>query len=130
MARMYNCGICGGKHEVGTDCPNKYKFKKVSDVSQKANKFYRTKAWQMKRKEILERDKYCQRCWLKFGIVNMDQLQIHHIKPLTKYWDERLNNDNLICLCRACHRFLDQSKNGNLDFEFTPKEIVYEFEFK
>ena len=130
LARMYNCGICGGKHPAGEPCPNKYKFKKVSDASQKANKFYRTKEWKMKRKEILERDKYCQRCWLKFGIVNCDHLEIHHIKPLTKYWDERLNNDNLITLCRVCHRYLDQSNNGNLDFEFTPKEIVYEFEFK
>ena len=100
MARMYNCGICGGKHEVGTDCPNKYKFKKVSDVSQKANKFYRTKAWKMKRKEIIQRDKYCQRCWLKFGIVSCDHLEVHHIKPLTQYFNERLNNNNLICVCR------------------------------
>ena len=131
MARMYNCGICGGKHEINTECPHKYKFKKVSDVSQKANKFYRTKAWQMKRKEIIERDKYCQRCWLKFGIVNMDQLQIHHIKQLTQYWEERLNNDNLICVCLQCHRFLDQSNNGKLDFDWLPPEIKEDdFEFR
>lgn len=130
MARFYNCGICGGKHEVGTDCPNKYKFKKISDVSQKANKFYRTKQWQLKRKEILNRDTYCMRCWIKFGIVNCENLEVHHICPLTTYWEKRLENNNLITLCRQCHRWCDQSNNGNLDFEFTPKEIVYDFEFK
>lgn len=130
MARMYNCGICGGKHPVGEPCPHKYKFKKVSDVSQKANKFYRTKSWKMKRKEILERDKYCQRCWIKFGIISTERLEVHHIEPLTSFWEKRLNNDNLICLCSSCHKLIDNKYNGNLDFEFTPKEIVYEFEFK
>ena len=108
LARMYNCGICGGKHPAGEPCPHKYKFKKVSDVSQKANKFYRTKAWQMKRKEILERDKYCQRCWLKFGIVSCDHLEIHHIKP--KCLDGTNDADNLVTLTLRehfiCHKLL------------------------
>ena len=41
MARYYNCK-CGKQHPIGTECPNKYKYKKdhASEDNKKVNKFY------------------------------------------------------------------------------------------
>ena len=132
MARMYNCK-CGKQHPIGTECPNKYKYKKdhSSEENVKVNKFYASKLWKNKREEIKALDKgLCQRCLLKFGIITMERLEIHHIEPLSVKWEKRLQNDNLITLCLQCHRFVDIKNNGRLDFEWKRVEENYEFEFR
>ena len=132
MARMYNCR-CGQQHEVGTECPNKYKYKREnsSEQNKEVNKFYATKKWKEKREEIKSLDKgICQRCLIKFGIVTIDNLEVHHIEPLTVKWEKRLQNDNLITLCRNCHRTIDIKNNGRLDFEWKREEEEYDFEFR
>lgn len=131
--RTYNCPYCGKKHELGTDCPNRWKYKKEksSDLNKKVNKFYSSKAWKDKREEIKSLDLgLCQRCLIKFKIITTDNLEIHHIEPLAIKWEKRLQNDNLITLCRQCHREIDIKNNGKLDFEFERKEKEYEFEFR
>lgn len=133
MARYYNCPFCGKKHPIDQkECPNRWKYKRdnSSEENKKVNKFYSSKAWKDKREEIKTRDIYCQRCFIKFGIVTYDGLEIHHIESLTTKWEKRLQNDNLICLCKQCHSFCDKCNNGRLDFEWSPKEIEYEFEFR
>ena len=130
MARYYNCK-CGKQHPIGTECPNKYKYKKdhASENNKKANKFYSSKAWKDKREEIKSLDKgLCQRCLIKFGIITTEHLEIHHIEPLTKYWEKRLQNDNLITLCKQCHSYCEN--NGKLDFEFKRVEDEFNFEFR
>ena len=132
MARMYNCK-CGKQHPIGTECPNKYKYKKefANEDNIKANKFYASKSWKEKREEIKALDKgLCQRCLLKFGIITMERLEIHHIEPLTVKWEKRLQNNNLITLCLQCHRFIDIKNNGKLDFEWKRIDENYEFEFR
>ena len=132
MARMYNCK-CGELHPVGEPCPHKYKYKKDhgTENNKKANKFYSSKEWKSKRKEIIGLDKgLCVRCLLKYGIVTTEHLEVHHIEPLIKYWEKRLQNDNLITLCVNCHRFVDLKNNGKLDFEFKRVEEEFNFEFR
>ena len=53
------------------------------------------------RAAVLERD--CMRC-VKCG--STEHLEAHHIKPFAEYPDLRLDLDNGITLCRACHRAL------------------------
>ena len=133
IMRTYNCPYCGKKHESGTECPNKWKYKKEksSDMNKKVNKFYSSKAWKDKREEIKELDKgLCQRCLIKFKIITTENLEIHHNEPLVVKWEKRLQNDNLITLCCQCHRVIDIKNNGKLDFEFERKEEEYEFEFR
>lgn len=132
MARMYNCK-CGQKHPIGTECPNKYKYKREnsSEENKIVNKFYTSKSWREKREEIKSLDKgLCQRCLIKFGIVTTERLEIHHIEPLTVKWEKRLQNDNLITLCVQCHRWIDIKNNGRLDFEWERKEETFDFEFR
>ena len=132
MARMYNCK-CGQKHPVGTECPNKYKYKREnsSEENKFVNRFYNSKAWKDKREEIKSLDKgICQRCLIKFGIVTIENLEVHHIEPLTTKWERRLQNDNLITLCLQCHRWIDIKNSGRLDFEWSRVEEEYTFEFR
>lgn len=83
------------------------------DYTIKANrlKFYRTKAWRMKRKEILERDGYeCVHCKANglFTIYEQREdgkklLEIDHIKELETHPHLKLDNNNLQTLCVDCH---------------------------
>ncbi|WP_146550982.1 HNH endonuclease [Rummeliibacillus sp. SL167] len=72
----------------------------------KANPFYLSKAWKVKRQEILERDHYeCQWC-AKEGRVTTDKeaiLEVDHIKELDDYPELALEDDNLRTLCKDCH---------------------------
>lgn len=75
-------------------------------LKSKRIKFYKSREWINKRKEILERDNNeCQHCKAlgKATVGQVTKLDIHHIKHLEDYWDLRLNNNNLITLCGACH---------------------------
>lgn len=61
-------------------------------------KFYHSTAWKHKRQEVLDRDLgLCQRC-------GMDAELVDHIIPSKDDWSDRLNEDNLQSLCRACHK--------------------------
>lgn len=133
MARYYNCPFCGGKHPIDqTECPNRWKYKRdnASEENKKVNRFYKSKQWQEKRAEIVSRDIFCQRCKIKFNIFTYEHLEVHHIEPLSVKWEKRLQNDNLICLCKQCHSFCDKRNNGNLDFDWEAPKEEYDFEFR
>ena len=132
MPRMYNCK-CGQQHPIGTECPNKHNYREQhrTEERKKANKFYNTKQWQLKREEIKTLDKgLCQRCLIKFNIMTYEQLEVHHIEPLLIKWEKRLQNNNLITLCRQCHNYIDKCNNGKLDFDWKRIEEDWNFEFR
>ena len=58
----------------------------------------------MKREEIKKRDNYlCQVC-LKHGRFIYQDVQVHHIIPINKDYDKRLDSNNLITLCTLHHK--------------------------
>ena len=58
----------------------------------------------LKREEIKKRDKYlCQVC-LKYGRFIYQDVQVHHIIPINKDYDKRLDSNNLITLCTLHHK--------------------------
>lgn len=68
------------------------------------DEFYKSKAWQKKREEIIERDLgICQHCHK----LILESPHVHHIIELTEenYKDPKiaLNDDNLITLHKDCH---------------------------
>lgn len=131
MAKYYNCK-CGEKHPIGEPCPNKWKYKRnnASEQNKKVNQFYSSKKWKDKREEIKQRDVFCQRCKCKFNLLTYENLEVHHIVPLYKSWEKRLESSNLITLCINCHRIIDIKNNGNLDFDWEVPEVVEDFEFR
>ena len=114
-AMLKSCNICGGMHKVGVRCPQK-KFAKKSGGDE--DSFRSSKLWQNKREEIKQRDKYlCVYCLKKHegkqlskDMINYRALSVHHIIPLCEDYDKRLDNGNLITLCRACHEEAEQDK--------------------
>lgn len=124
MARLISCSRCGRIHPAG-ECPRGaekrgggYWHKKDT----KANDFRSSWSWTQKSKAIRERDHYlCQAC-----LHNLDgtgirytrtHLEVHHIVALESDFDKRLDEDNLITLCREHH---EQAEQGKL----TSKQLI------
>lgn len=110
---MYrSCSVCGRIHPEDKMCKRVYK------KNTKESQFRNTNAWIKKRNEIKKRDKYlCQLC-LKDNIYTYDNLQVHHIIPIAKDYNKKLDSDNLITLCRMHH---EQAEKGIIS-----KEELYE----
>lgn len=72
-----------------------------------ARSFYKSQAWKLKREYIMQRDHHlCVDC-MQIGYFTPAE-EVHHITPLTpdniQDPDISLGDDNLISLCRECHR--------------------------
>jgi len=76
------------------------------------HRFYSSKKWKETREEVLERDDHeCQVCG-KTKEENGRALDVHHRTPLREFkreggeldYETAHNLDNLITLCRSCHR--------------------------
>lgn len=66
--------------------------------------------WSKRAKEARRRDKVCQHCG-KTAKDNGRALDVHHIVPYRVSQDNSL--DNLIALCRVCHRIADAEYQAN-----------------
>lgn len=79
-----------------------YKYNKHY-ATNRTEQFYSSKQWQEMRSYILARDNYlCQDCLKEHKITAARD--VHHIEFLLNNWDKRLDDNNLIALCRECHR--------------------------
>ena len=103
---LRSCAVCGGIHQEDQMCKRqedqmcKRKYKKDS----RAYHFRNSNKWILKREEIKKRDKYlCQVC-LKYGRFIYQDVQVHHIIPINKDYDKRLDSNNLITLCTLHHK--------------------------
>lgn len=73
--------------------------------------FYKSKRWQIKRQQILRRDRYlCVEC-SKYG-RRVDATTIHHIKPLEHFPELAFVSGNLVSLCEKCHNRMHPEKGG------------------
>ena len=111
-----HCGIVPRGHR----CPYKTYKKKAYDTE--ADKFRKTKRWSKKSLEIRQRDRYlCKVCeanlYNTIQQFNFTEVEVHHIEKLNENFDKRLDNDNLITLCRYHHKMAD---DGNI-----PKKVLY-----
>lgn len=105
---LHSCKYCGRIHDKKIFCDKKKNANLKRKKSGPADKFRNTKAWQDKREQIKKRDKYlCQLCLRKIGNYNRqynsEALEVHHIEPLNSAYDKRLENTNLLTLCREHH---------------------------
>jgi 5-methylcytosine-specific restriction protein A len=64
---------------------------------------YAKSVWKELAKTILKRDGYkCQKCGKPHNAEH--KLQVHHIKPWSKYPELRFEESNLTTLCAKCHK--------------------------
>lgn len=112
------CPKCGKIVDETHKC-DKYKDNRTQRQVE-ARKILDSKQWKELRPEILKRDNYeCQRCLIKYGIHNHDNLQIDHIKPRIYYPELAYEPTNLITLCSKCN----QKKGSKSELDFVPTTL-------
>lgn len=105
------CVHCGRIHTKGYTCTQgKRIYRSGTDRRARA-----TNRWKMKSIEIRERAHYlCEVCKAN-GVINYDDVEVHHIVKIRDDESLLLDNFNLICLCAAHHREADE---GKIDKEY------------
>lgn len=107
---LVSCSYCNGQHTRGHACQNRPKNNSRKKEETYISKFRSTRIWQKKRDEIKKLDKFlCQYCLLENRYV-FQKLEVHHIWPISQKWNKRLDNNNLITLCSACHKMADNEE--------------------
>ncbi|WP_089280856.1 HNH endonuclease [Anaerovirgula multivorans] len=107
---LKSCKYCMRIHDSKYDCGKKPQRKKKGNEK---DRFRWTQAWQKKREEIKQRDKYlCQICirnlYDTFKQYNYIDLEVHHAESLEDAFDKRLDNDNLITICERHHELAEK----------------------
>ena len=114
---LRSCSHCGRIHDTKFDCGKKPVYKYNNDN----RKFRNSKLWKDKAFEIKERDLFLCQCCLHFDDTYMSEtLEVHHIESLKQAWALRLENNNLITLCRFHH---EQAEKGIIKAS-TLKEMI------
>ncbi|MBP3707063.1 MAG: HNH endonuclease [Clostridia bacterium] len=80
----------------------------MTEEELKIQRFYNSKEWRSKRDEVMSRSNgLCVVCW-KIGRIR-NATSVHHIKKLREHFELRLDDNNLIALCRDCHELVESS---------------------
>lgn len=112
------CSKCGRIHPRGVKCVFQFESVPAEKKEDEIKKLRRKNAWTKKSIQIREQGKYlCEYC-LKHGMINYNQIEVHHIVPIKENTDIWLDDGNLIALCREHH---EQAEKGEI-----PKEELYE----
>lgn len=109
-----SCRYCGGVHDVREVCPNAPPKWGQRRKDTRASGFRSTNAWTQKAIRIKQRDKYLCRACMAEGVITTKGLETHHIVPIEKAYDRRLDDDNLITLCVRHHKM---AENGEISAE-------------
>ena len=127
--------LIGNKNSLGCVPPNKGKHNHLSEetirkmseakkgerhpkwqggISSERESFSASKEWRKVKRKIVERDSVCFVCGIPYVPFEHDA---HHIIPF-KDKEKRLLMENLILLCKPCHRKIHSGK-----IEFVPSAI-------
>lgn len=113
---MRSCSYCGKIHDSKFICEQKQKAQELRQAGHTARDSFRwSRAWKKKTADIKKRDKYmCQCCLRKYpGTVYQycyDRLEVHHIIPIVENSKKKMNDKNLITLCRYHHEMAEKGE--------------------
>lgn len=120
--RKKACVRCGKIIEYNEHCKcSQSRYFPKSQIKEKSDttKKLQYKRWREKREKILKRDRrLCQRCLIKYQMMNFDKLEVHHIKSREHYPELMYEDSNLITVCHTCNNQL--GTKDVLDFEWQP----------
>lgn len=119
---------CGNVLEANETCEcKKFKRSAASDSHVSSTRKFNEKTRPM----ILKRDgTWCQRCVIKYGLITTENIQIHHIKPQSKYNgtngypDLRHEPTNLVPLCQPCNLAIGTAEELDFPFEIENQDWV------
>ena len=101
------CPICGKLHSIGETCKP---YVRIADKLTEQRRFRNSTAWKKKREEIKERDKYlCVYCLRVDRGITRDSLEVHHIVKISASEEGKLQDENLITLCRYHHEMAEKN---------------------
>lgn len=103
------CNRCGKTIDYSSRCECRDNITYNRTVSPEKRKFYSSYAWQKLRNRKVNEHPYCERCWSKWKIITTENLQGHHIKSFKDYSELRLDEENVVVLCRTCNLQLGDS---------------------
>jgi len=94
----------------------------LSGRTDKYDRFYHTKDWEIARLITLKRQHYlCQDC-LREGKITVAKT-VHHIIPLRDDWSKRLDQDNLEVICMEHHN-QEHPEKGSGNKKYFRREAV------
>lgn len=125
-----SCSYCGRVVDRSHVCSAKIKPQKKATY---IDKFRWTRAWQRKREYIRGRDNnLCQVCLrMRYNTTEQytfDDLEVHHIEPIVNAWDRRLDDSNLITLCRYHHELAEDGTIPRYELEAIATENNLKYE--
>ena len=110
MGRLRSCSICGKIHSTDNPCK-----KPITRGDATAYALRQSNRWHKKSYEIRYRSHFlCSVCFDQ-GVINHEDIDVHHIKKLRDEPQKLLDDDNLICLCKAHHK---QADDGLIEAEY------------
>ena len=120
------CQYCGRVHDKRYVCASRHKIMLERDARQRERsericRFRSSGAWQRKSEAIRSRDEdTCLVCRNEIERVfqctgELTGSEVHHIVPLAVDYDKRLDDDNLITLCRTHH---ESAEAGEIDVNY------------
>lgn len=114
-------GYCSRKCQgLGQSGSNNHYWK--GGVTPEKQLFSGSKEWKICCKNIWKRDNAtCQKCSEKFNHTQKT-FEVHHIIPFT-HKETRLDESNLVLLCRDCHMWVHSNENTNKEFIKTPSTL-------
>lgn len=117
------CSKCGKIIAEGTQCSCKNTTFTKNNKKKEKDPIHSTQ-WRKKRLQIIKRDKLCMRCFIKYKVINGENLTVHHILSRKNYPELIFDDSNLVCLCETCNKQL--GTKDKLDFEWKPDEFYGE----
>lgn len=120
------CQYCGRVHDKKYICASRHKIMLERDArqrerSERIRRFRSSGAWQRKSEAIRSRDEdTCLVCRAEIDRAlhcsgELTGAEVHHIVSLTNDFELRLEDDNLITLCRSHH---EQAEAGEIDVNY------------
>lgn len=87
-------------------------------------KFYNSSQWIKLRDSVRARYfNLCIPCMYRAMVLNILPIYrgedtgcceyIHHIIPVKDCWEDRLDSDNLICVCSSCHKYIHNTYDSS-----------------
>lgn len=116
---------CGKVIEKGTKCPYCSDRKKIEVKTKKPYHPFQSREGRKIRDKVLAKQGYCERCYSLKGEKNIFKLEVHHVKPWSKFPELAYDLDNLDVLCADCNKKIGNT--GKIDYKRIDKKFDDEF---
>ena len=109
-----NNGYCSEHKEFGEQKIKEAIKRRYSDYDKTRNPklvaFYNGAKWKQLREFILSKANYlCNDCFSEGKLI--EAKEVHHIVEVKEDWNKRYDEDNLVSLCKSCHRKRHTKRN-------------------